>query len=768
MSPIAKKILGIYLLVLTLGITLSTLIYLNGTAVSKATGSLVEGDLPQLAAISMLRVNILKQKPILYEYYANTDRTIFLRKFELTQREVDAGLRTINSSPEGIILLKQIEGKNEKISLLATQLDETLRSQAINWDRARDLLVQVSDMEQRITPDIDALVELNRNHVNSSGVFAQSKTSLMINMVFAFSVVIFVIAILIGYYVNAYITETAERRRLAMFAQRNPNPVLRLTWDGVVSYANPACTELTLQLGLTQTGQLLPEKMTTQLHSLRDSGKDTVTLEYTLHDHTFNCLIHTLTDLHSYHVYLEDITDRKQAQQKLLHQAYHDDLTGLPNRRRFAECFVEASQRGLAINMSVILLRVDRIRRVVESQGYDASDNLLHALTQRLLVVLHDSSEAVSDVQLFRLEGATFGILLTNLQSTQQLNLLAEKLQMSMREPLLANGQELFFTLSVGASVYPLDGRDLQSLIKNAEAAVNRVKEVGGNSFQCYTQDMNSKAQRWLELENGLRRALERDEMALHYQPQLSVDDEQIVGVEALLRWRRDGQQFISPAEFIPLAEEAGLIIPIGAWVLRIACMQAKAWHDAGFAALTMAVNISARQFQHPEFVGLVAHVLKDTGIDPRFLELEITESVVMHDAEKTIATLDALRALQLQLSIDDFGTGYSSLSYLKRFPIHKLKVDQSFVRNMTSNNNDAAIAKSVIKLGQSLNLTVIAEGVETTEQLALLKQFGCDEVQGYLFSKPVSNNDLEQLLRSTRFNYLARKNKKFYQNKYE
>lgn len=752
MSPIAKKILGIYLLVLTLGVTLSTLIYLNGTSVSNTTSSLVEGDLPQLAAISKLRVAIQQQKPILYEYYANTDRENFLRKFELTQREVDAGLRTIHSSAEGKILLQQIADKNNSINQLATQLDQTLHMQPVNWDRARDLLIQVSDMEQRITPDIDALVELNRKHVHSSGKLAQSQTRLMINMVFGFSVVIFIIAVLIGYYVNTYIAETAERRRLAMFAQRNPNPVLRLTWDGVVSYANPACTEMVLQLGLTQTGQLLPEKILTQFHSHQVLGKDTVALEYVLHNHIFNCLIHAVTDLHSYHVYLEDITERKQAQEKLLHQAYHDDLTGLPNRRRFGECFLEASNQGMAVNMAVILLRVDRIKRVLESQGYEASDNLLRALVQRLTALLQDGGKLTGDIQLFRLEGATFGILLLNLQSTRQLSLLAEKLQLSMQNPLLANGQELFFTLSVGASVYPLDGRDLQSLIKNAEAAVNRVKESGGNSFQCYTQDMNAKAQRWLELENGLRRALERDEMMLHYQPQLAIHNEQIIGMEALLRWRRDDKQFVSPAEFIPLAEESGLIISIGAWVFRTACQQAKIWHDAGFATLTMAVNISARQFQHPEFVEFVAQVLKETGVDPKYVELEITESVVMHDAEKTIATLEELRALHVQLSIDDFGTGYSSLNYLKRFPIHKLKVDQSFVRNMASNTNDAAITKSVIKLGQSLNLKVIAEGVETTEQLALLKQFGCDEVQGYLFSKPVSNSDMEQLLRSARF----------------
>jgi diguanylate cyclase (GGDEF)-like protein len=749
MSPVYKKILVVYFLVLALGVTLSTLIYINGTSVSNATSSLVDGNLPQLNAISKLRVAIFEQKPILYQYYATTDRTAFMTKFERNQRLVDAGLRTIHNAKEGVTLLKQIEAQNESIALLAKQLDTALSAQPADWDLARELLVKVSTVEDQITPNIDALVALNQEHVQSSGKSAQDRTHLMINMVIGFSLVIFFIAILIGYNVNAYISESAERRRLAMFPERSPNPILGMGWDGKIAYANPATVELLARLGLTKTEHLLPEAFEAHLASLQSSGQERMELEYTLHNRVFNCQIHALTDLHSYHVYIEDITDSQEAEKKLFHQAYHDDLTGLPNRRMFGEHFQDVLKISTANSMAVLLLRVDRIKRVLESQGYEASDNLLRAMALRLDALLQENVERARGALLFRFEGATFGILLPEMQTIQQLALLAEKLQMSMHDPLQANGQELFFTLSVGASVYPTDGHDLESLVKNAEAAVNRVNELGGNAFQCYTQDMNEKAKRWLELENGLRRALERGELALNYQPQVELSPQRIFGVEALLRWRRDGTTFISPAEFIPLAEESGLIIPIGEWVLRTACVQAQAWHDAGFGKLTMAVNISARQFQHPEFVGLVSAVLKETGLDPSCLEMEITESVVMHDVEKTIATLSALRALGIQLSIDDFGTGYSSLSYLKRFPIQKLKVDQSFVRNMTTDANDASIAKSVILLGQSLNLKVIAEGVETTDQLAMLQQFGCDEIQGYLFSRPVPGAELEKLLRA-------------------
>ena len=375
----------------------------------------------------------------------------------------------------------------------------------------------------------------------------------------------------------------------------------------------------------------------------------------------------------------------------------------------------------------------------------------MQALAFRLVQLLHENYTHPNHPFLFRFEGATFGILLSDFADNTQLILLAEKLQQSMSTPLKAINQELFFTLSVGASIYPDDGKDTESLIRNAEVAVNRVIASGGNGFQCYTQDMNEMAGRWLAMENDLRRALDRNELILHYQPQIQIGNNKTLGAEALLRWNRNGQNMISPADFIPLAEETGLIIPIGEWVLRTACKQTQEIHQQGFEEFVMAVNISVRQFQHPGFIQLVADILQETGLSPTKLELEITESLAMHDAEKNIATMKELSELGIQLSIDDFGTGYSSLSYLKRFPINKLKVDQSFVRNMTSNTDDASIAQSVIMLGQSLGLTVIAEGVETTEQLAMLEQYGCDEVQGYLFSKPISSDALEKFLRNKR-----------------
>ena len=748
MSNIFKKILLIYLLVLALGVTLSTLIYSNGHTVSSAISSLVNDSLPRLNTISTLRAAIFAQKPLLYEYYASTDRKAFLKAFELNQREIEASFHTIHTVRESDALLKEINKHTDQINLNAAQLDKTLSTAPTDWDRAREILARVSITESKISPIIDSLVSLNQKQVYKSGENAQARTDLMINMVIGFSLVISVIAILIGYQVNAYLSENAERKRLAMFAERNPSPVMRVTWDGKLAYSNPATQALLRQLQFTEPVQLLPDDFMQRLTAAQSSGQGSMEMQYIVKDRAIDCFVHVLEDLQISHIYINDITKRKQAEDNLVHQAYHDPLTGLPNRRMFNEHLQNAIRDADNKQMvAVAFMRIDRIKLVLESQGYEASDNLMQALAVRLAELLNANRELAQHAFLFRFEGATFGILLPNMSVTTQLVLLAEKLQESMIIPLKANGQELFFTLSIGASVYPVDGHEPESLIKNAETAVNRVIASGGNSFKCYTRDMNEMAERWLAVENGLRRAVERNELVLLYQPQINISDKKIIGAEALVRWNRDGQGFISPLDFIPIAEETGLIIPMGEWILRTACLQARAIHQQGFSNFIMAVNISARQFQHPGFVQLVAQVLRETSLSPTRLELEITESLAMHDADKSIATMNELRALGIQLSIDDFGTGYSSLSYLKRFPINKLKVDQSFIRNMCTNTNDASIARTVILLGQSLNLTVIAEGVETREQLALLAQYGCDEVQGYLFSKPISKENLEHFI---------------------
>ncbi|MDE2089728.1 MAG: bifunctional diguanylate cyclase/phosphodiesterase, partial [Gammaproteobacteria bacterium] len=463
-------------------------------------------------------------------------------------------------------------------------------------------------------------------------------------------------------------------------------------------------------------------------------------------DRTMECGVHFLRDLECFHVYVTDITQRKRAEAELVYRAYHDALTGLPNRRMLSERLEDIlgtpNRDGLCI--AVLLMELDRLTMVIDSLGHEVADALLQAVSTRLQQVLAECQDICGNAILYRFEGDVFALMVPGFTGAQAPVRLAEKILQEMRRPLHVNAREFVATFSIGMGVFPMDGQDAVTLLRNADTARQRAKQSGGNSFQCYSADMNAHAAEWLSLESWLRHALERDELRLYYQPQIDVRNGRLIGTEALLRWQHPERGLLSPGEFISLAEETGLIVPIGEWAMRMACAQNKAWRDRGPGKITVAVNISARQFHRQDLPALVARMLAETGLLPDGLELEITESVAMQDVERATTVLAELKRMGVKLSIDDFGTGFSSLNYLKRFPIDKLKIDQSFVRNLTTDENDAAIARAVITLGHSLKLKVIAEGVETAEQLAWLRREDCDDAQGYLFGKPVPADQFE------------------------
>ena len=385
---------------------------------------------------------------------------------------------------------------------------------------------------------------------------------------------------------------------------------------------------------------------------------------------------------------------------------------------------------------------LDHFKKVNESLGHTAGDLLLQSVAARLR-----NCGRKADT-LARLGGDEFVLLLEDLQQEDWVILFARNVLTLLEPPFLLEGQECFITASIGICLFPRDGEDAETLLKNADSALYRAKESGRGTVQCYAQDMHVRAVERLRMEGGLRHALERQEFELHYQPQLDLRRRRIIGVEALLRWRDGQRDLIPPTDFIPLAEETGLIESIGEWVLRTACAQAKAWQREGLPELRMAVNLSPRQFLRPGLVDLVATVLRETGLEASFLDLEITESLLMNDVEGSILTLRQFKAMGVRLSIDDFGTGYSSLNYLKRFPIDQLKIDRSFVRDVVTDQDDTAIVLAVIAMAHSMRLEVIAEGVETKEQLAFLRANQCDAMQGYYLSRPAPPRQIATLLR--------------------
>ena len=422
-----------------------------------------------------------------------------------------------------------------------------------------------------------------------------------------------------------------------------------------------------------------------------------------------------------------------------------DTLTGLPNRIRLHEA-LQGSIKGAAERSgkaAVLLLDLDRFKIINETLGHKIGDHLLSAVARRLVHCVGDAD------MICRLGGDEFLILLGDIDQQEDAVAMARLVLEEIAKPYLMDGFELFVTASIGISSYPSDGDDADSLLKNAESAMYRAKEHGKNNYQEYNETINASLIWRLALENRLRRAVENEEFILYYQPQVDVATGCITGMEALVRWQNPEMGVVSPAQFIPLAEETGLIVPLGEWVLRTACTQSKKWQEEGLPPLRISVNLSARQFEKSDLLDTIRAILQETGLDASGLALELTESIVMRNPDKTIAVLNKLRQMGITISIDDFGTGYSSLSYLKRFPIDTLKIDKSFIDGITLDGGDAAIATAIVRMAQSLNMKVIAEGVEKVEQLDFLRSIHCDGYQGYLFSRPLTSEDLLEAMKA-------------------
>ena len=440
-----------------------------------------------------------------------------------------------------------------------------------------------------------------------------------------------------------------------------------------------------------------------------------------------------------------DLTDLRHNQSQMAYQSQYDALTGLPNRQLFndhLDMAMTQAQRHHA-SVGVMFLDLDNFKTVNGSLGYTVGDGLLQEFALRLKACCRHGDTVA------RLGGDEFMIILPDLKSGERDSIeVAQRILQSFSEPFIIKGHQILSSASIGITIYPNDGDEVATLEKNADIARNRAKEEGRNSYVLYTRSMQESVVERMELERDMYNALNNGEFRMYYQPQVDLKSGQVVGTEALIRWQRENE-LIPPDKFIPLAEDTGLIVPLGEWVLRTACHQTKQWHDDGFGDLSIAINLSAKQFQNDHLVGLVQEILQETGLPPQALWLEITENTVMKDVGKAAEIMRQLRELGVRLSIDDFGTGYSSLNYLKYFPLDEIKIDKSFVRDIPARWDDVAIAKAIFTLAHSLNMRVLAEGIETSVQLEFMRLHDCDEIQGFLFSKPVTSQELSDMLTS-------------------
>lgn len=567
-------------------------------------------------------------------------------------------------------------------------------------------------------------------------------------------------------YLQAIVRDISERKlqdaqvsKLSSIMEQTADIVIVTNTAGIIEYVNPSFEKITGYTyneavgnspGLISSGQHKPEFYNHMWQTITSGESYSNIFINRRKDGSLFYEEKTITPIKDqtgtithYVATGKDISERIRVHEHLQHMAHHDALTDLPNRNLFLDRLQQSLNRARWHDrlVAVMFMDLDRFKIINDTLGHNVGDQLLLQLSRRLDKTVRDGDTIA------RFGGDEFAILLDDIDSDSHISSLAQKLLDTLTEPFKINKQDLYVTASIGVSIFPNDGEDSETLLRNADVAMYRAKDLGKNNYQFYSDDLSARIFERLTLENHLRHALERNEFALYYQPQIDARTQKISGVEALLRWEHPDLGLVMPNNIVPLLEETGLIEKVGHWVLETACQQSRVWHDAGWSYLHMSVNISSRQFNNTDFISSLHDIINQTEINPEFLELELTESMLMRNASTTVNALHSLGGLGVRFAIDDFGTGYSSLTYLRRFPIDTIKIDSSFIHDVTDNPDDAAIASAIIVMAQSLSLNVIAEGVENQGQLDFLTARDCYYVQGNFFSRPLPAEELTRLL---------------------
>lgn len=739
-----RSVLAVYLVVIAVGAFLTGIVHQGGNRVTELTDHLSADGLPTLAAMSDLKLDMAALEPIVYEYALTGDRARFEAKRAANERRVTAELRRVRTAFPERVETAAIAARYDEIRRLVARLDEALARNAVTGAQAHELIAAIGAACGRINGQLDQFgAEITAQTEQAANV-VRDETRGMLLWVGGFSAALVLVTLALGAALREWLREVAERRRLAAFPERNPRPVLELSGAGAVTYANPgtALTLYDLSMPTCRPEALLPDDYPGRLAAMRETGALEQEWEYPIARHTLRASVHYLQRLDLFHMYLVDVTEQRAAQARLAHQAFHDPLTGLANRHAFMRDFARDAPSGGPLHAFII--NVDRFQRIVDGLGHGVADRLLQALAQRITGLAGRTRGGSTP---YRFEGNQFAMLVHGADGAAAAAL-AGTVNRAMHEAAVIDTHRLSLSASIGVAAWPKDGEDAAAILASAHAAAHDAWRRGGDGCAVFSEAVRAPLVRRMELESELHAALTQGQLTLAYQPQLDFASGEITGVEALMRWRHPTRGWISPAEFIPVAEESGLIVALGDWAMRRACAQIRAWQAGGNRALTVAVNVSPRQFLMPGLAERIAALVTEYGIEARALEIEITESTAMQDTGHAVAVLGALKAIGIGVAIDDFGTGHSSLAWLKRLPFDKLKIDRSFVTDLGADRHSEAIVRTIITLARALGLRVLAEGAETDDQYRRLAELGCDAVQGRIVSAPVEPEWLEALVR--------------------
>lgn len=739
-KPYLLKVSLLSGLSILISLALSFVVYQSTVKVKDNAIDLVEHRIPILTSINELIADLSEQERIIYEYYRSQEGQDFLASSQAIRQTFDMHLTAILSQARFANEVELIVNGQQRIIALFDVFYEKMQLEADNWDELRDILTQVSALRIELLPTLKLIEQQTKQTVDEGHKTTLTQMSISHWLVISYGLAIVLLGGIIAWYLRQYILTQAKNTRLALFSHRNPNPILSVNNSGELVFANPSSYALLGDLGLSSAHvkDLLPEKFPALQQQLRTQNTSNMVVESVINDHVLQTSIYWHDAIAAFDIHIKDITEGKLAEQQLNQLAFYHQDTQLPNQYQFTRDIDDLIEEVEDFSLGILVIRA--FEDQLSTFGAETTKAIVQVLTNNIDKVLPEN------VGFYQTSDSHFGVLCRNSNNSLALQKLTKVINSVTEQALITKFGEFFIDLDFGYACFPTHGKNSNVLIKSAHSALAVASDNEHDNFCLYQATFSEIRQKNIMLLSQLRHAVERKELFLVFQPQLDIAQNKITGIETLVRWQQGGD-IISPVDFIPLAEQSGLIIPIGQWILEQACLFAKTLINLGYDDIVVAVNVSPRQFTHPQFCHMVHEVLTSAQLPPKYLELEITEGVFMHNEENTLAVLQQLKSSGLQLSIDDFGTGYSSLSYLKRFPIDKLKIDQSFIRCCHHNDEDKALIATIVSLGKSLNLSLIAEGVEEQSHVDYLASIGCDEIQGYWFSRPILGDDLITLL---------------------